>query len=607
MPDTSAAEQMHAYWAEQIQSYEKQYEAWEKGVDDIVKRYRDEENIKLRGGKYNIFYSNVQTIAPAIYNNPPTPVVERRNKNKDAVGRIASLLLENRVDTELETYDFSYAMRGAVLDYILSGRGTAWVRYEAEFTAEPTGEVDPVTLEPVIAEVKAYERTWCDFVPYSNFGHTPARNWSEVRAVWKSTLMSKRDLERKFPDLADQIPLSYADDGKKADSKKSDGRAGTRALIYEIWDKDDRKVFFFCKDYTAGMLMELEDPLALEDFFPCPRPMYGMLPADSLRPLPDYQMVRHQLEEIDKLTKQINTLINHLKLKGAYDGSVPDLKKLLDVNADVVVSVNNWANLSEKGGLQKALEFLPLGELVGALKAAVEMREQLKRDVDEITGISDIIRGQGVASETATAQRIKGNFATMRLDDRKAEVARFARDIVRITAEIIAELYDESALMASTDLAMFTEEEKALIPQAVALLRDQKQRGFRIEIETDSTIAADEERERSGRMEFLTAVGGFMQQSLPVVQAAPQTAPLVSEMLLFAVRTFSKGRTMESAFEEFARKAQEAAKMAEQAPPQPNPAEELKKQELGIKQFDAETKRIAVEQRAPIPELPILQ
>jgi hypothetical protein len=43
----------------------------------------------------------------------------------------------------------------------------------------------------------------------------------------------------------------------------------------------------------------------------------------------------------------------------------------------------------------------------------------------------------------------------------------------------------------------------------IELLRDERTRGFRIEIETDSTVEPDEQAEKQRRVEFLEAVGNF--------------------------------------------------------------------------------------------------
>jgi len=88
--------------------------------------------------------------------------------------------------------------------------------------------------------------------------------------------------------------------------------------------------------------------------------------------------------------------------------------------------------------------------------------------------------------------------------------------------------------------------------EVMELLRNDPARSFMIDIETDSTIAADEMEEKQRRTEFLDSVGGFMEKALPVVQEVPAMGKIASEMLLFAVRGFRTGRELESSFEELA-------------------------------------------------------
>jgi len=91
-------------------------------------------------------------------------------------------------------------------------------------------------------------------------------------------------------------------------------------------------------------------------------------------------------------------------------------------------------------------------------------------------------------------------------------------------------------------------------------------RAFRIEVETDSLVELDEAQEKSDRMEFLTAASGFIEKA---IQAPPELAPLLGEMLMFGVRSFKAGKGMEASLEQFIQAASEKAKQPQQ--PQPNP------------------------------------
>ena len=86
--------------------------------------------------------------------------------------------------------------------------------------------------------------------------------------------------------------------------------------------------------------------------------------------------------------------------------------------------------------------------------------------------------------------------------------------------------------------------------QVLQILKDERTRGFRIEIETDSTIEPDEQAEKQARAEFIQTVGGFMREALPAVQANPVLAPMAGQMLLFLVRGFRVGRELEDVIEQ---------------------------------------------------------
>jgi hypothetical protein len=113
---------------------------------------------------------------------------------------------------------------------------------------------------------------------------------------------------------------------------------------------------------------------------------------------------------------------------------------------------------------------------------------------------------------------------------------------------------------------------ETLAQAAIALLKDPLQRNFRIDIETDSTVALDENTEKQARIEFVTAIGQFLGSSMEIA-ATPMGAelgPLLGEILLFAVRGFKVGTQLEGAIENAIERLNEKAKNP--PPPQPDPA-----------------------------------
>jgi len=590
-----------AFWICQIETYENKFKTWEDRAKKIIERYKDSENRK--NARFNILWSNVQTLHPAVYSQPPKPNIERRFVDEDELGLYSSMTLERAVGFFVDNDLFDRVMKQITLDRLLPGRGTAWVRYlpviEDAETVESDEQITDDQIDP--APTLKSENVIVDYVHWRDFGHTWARMWEENRAVWRIVYMSRDELVKRFGEkIGRKIPL----DAKSPDEKKTT----QKAMIYEIWDKAKRKALWLSKSYP-DLLDERDDPLQLQGFFPCPRPVYATLTNDDLIPTPDYVLYQDQAIELDQITARISMLLKAVKVAGVYDGSASGIDRLLSEGVEnKLIPVDQWAKFGDKG-LQGVISFFPIKEIIDTITALQAARQVLKNDIYEITGISDIVRGQTMASETATAQQIKGQFATMRLDYVQSEVARFARDLIVIMTEVIAKHFSMETIVQLSGLKLMTDDEKQQVQMQVQqaqmvaqqtgqeippmpedlqeqmelpswgdierLIRDDTARSFRIGIETDSTIKTDQDADKQARIEFLGAVGGFLQQA---TQAPPELQPLLGEMLMFGVRGFKIGRDMESTFDSAMK---EIKRKAEAPPDQGNPeleAEQMRQQ-----------------------------
>jgi hypothetical protein len=195
--------------------------------------------------------------------------------------------------------------------------------------------------------------------------------------------------------------------------------------------------------------------------------------------------------------------------------------------------------------------------------------EQVKGQIYELMGIADIQRGQTDPNETLGAQIIKSNNASGRLKTMQHAVVDFATTILSIKAQIICTHFTDETLVQISGAMQLSEQDKQLIPQAIALLRDQASKNFRIEVTSDSMIYQDEQQEKQDRVAFLAAVGQYLQMAMPAAQAAPELVPMLVEMLKFGVTAFKAGKQLEGIIDETADKLRESAKQQAQQPPQP--------------------------------------
>ncbi len=126
------------------------------------------------------------------------------------------------------------------------------------------------------------------------------------------------------------------------------------------------------------------------------------------------------------------------------------------------------------------------------------------------------------------------------------------------------------------------------IRQAIQLLKDEKLRGFRVDIETDSTVAGDSEQEKESRVEFIKAVTEFMKAGAEIAAQEPSSVPLLGKLLQFGVRGFRVGRDLEASIEEFVDEAEKSAK-ARAANPPPNPEMMKAQAEIEAQKIEAQS------------------
>jgi hypothetical protein len=101
---------------------------------------------------------------------------------------------------------------------------------------------------------------------------------------------------------------------------------------------------------------------------------------------------------------------------------------------------------------------------------------------------------------------------------------------------------------------MVTEIEQAqqqvTIEQVLNFLKDNRAKSFVLDIETDSTIMADENGEKQRRTEFVGVLGQLLPQLAQMISADPSTADFCGELLKFATAPFRAGRALDGAIDE---------------------------------------------------------
>lgn len=614
-------------WYDLIREAERVFADYHAVCDNVerefsdLKRHRSTDLVRS-DREMQVFWANLEVLKPSIYARPAVPVVTPRFRERKEISRVASEVLERALISSFDNEALHEDMKDVRDDLALCARGVLWLEYEQSADGE---------------------RVFYDSLNRRDFMHEPARKWKEVGWVAKRAFLTREEGVKRFG-----TPWLQANFTTKETDKGKDYKTEEKAAVWEIWHKQ-RGVVVWVSEHIDTVLDAKAPWLRFPNFFPCPKPVYGTLQRNSLIPVPDFAYYRDQIEEINELTARISDLAESLRLKGFYDAGAEDLstaiEKALRTNDNRAVMVPVSANSSLSGAkLADAVVWLPIKEVAATIVSCIELRKQLIDDVYQITGLSDIMRGATNPNETLGAQELKSQYGSIRIRDRQNEMIRIARDAAEMAAEIIAENFSPEMIETMSQMQLPHEQEiqqqiAGLVQQAqqavttpeaqqaaaenpqlleqakqqlqqqiaqleqvttfekvVQLLRSEKTRPFILDIETDSTIQPNEDAEKQRRTEYLTAVGGFINQATPAMQAFPESGAFIAESLKFVASTFRAGRSMDAAIDDLAEKIKQTA--GQPKPPSP----EQVKAEAEKAKIEAELQKTQIEAKAKIDE-----
>lgn len=571
-------------WLERIAAADKREEKWVKSAEAAEKAFLagcdDSETGEVP--EFNIVHSNVETIVPSIYNSAGKPDIRPRHNNRDPVAKVVADIYERAILALIDDSRMDAEVEQCAQDVFVAGRGVVRLKFDADVMQQPA--MDPMTGQaavdaqgqPVLQEVVANERVEYEVVSWRDFRMGPAGRWKEVPWVAFKHCIAQEVMEKiEDPDLA-QI---QRDPDAKADDSKDD------VHIWEVWCKETGNVYFIV-DETHKVLSIKPDPLQLSGFFPCATPVQPITATGKMTPVCPYEVYKTLAEELDMITRRIRGLTEVLKAKGAIAGDNGDLEQLADAEDGDIVPLSDMENIMAQGGLEKAIMWWPIDRIIQVIRELNVQREQTKQAIYEITGISDIIRGQGAASETATAQQIKTQWGSLRIKKMQRMIERLVRELFVMTAEIISLRFSPETLQKLSGVE---------IPQEAMPLIQRPLDHYRIDVESNSTIQADLERGREEMSAFLQGTGAYFAAMAPIVQSSPKAGEPVAEIYGSFARQFNLGKTAEDALDKLVEMAKELA-----VNPPPNPDAQRMEAEMQAKQAEMQARMQSEDRKAQL-------
>lgn len=577
-------------WTQEFQLADNFLERWHNQAKKTVRRFLDDGEEDMNGyptSRLNLFYSNVITMQAILYAKLPKVEADRRwfDPNDD-VARVAAEMVTRVIQNDLNKPDDAtgLVLKNSLEDRLVPGNGTARIKYCME-----EDDLGNITDQ------------WCEtlYVHWQDIKYSPCRTSEELR--WKAyrSYLTKEEVEERFgPEIAaDSSLYSSAGPDLSLDKTKRAGAApyAKQCEVWEIWDKTTRKVYWFVKG-ARKILDTQDDPLELGEFFPD----VGMIANASTSkylPKPDYCMSQDLYVEIDELETRIRLLTAAARCVGVYDKSAGEVQRMFtDGVENQLIPVDNWAMFAEKGGMKGVVDWLPIEAVVNAIQVLSVQQAGRIQQLYQVTGMSDIMRGQATqAGVTATEQRIKAQFGSTRMQRIQQDFADFAQTLLNKKVQIIQRFYDPQRIVQLSNVMNTTDAQ--LAEQAVQLIKS-PDLNIRIMIRSESMAQVDYDALKQERTEYLQAASQFIGQSMGLIEAQPESAPFLLQLMKFGLAAYKGGQEIEGVMDSFIAAVEQKIQAAAQQPPQPPPEVQIKQAELQVRQQEMQMKAQLDQQKA---------
>lgn len=588
-------------WQTELDAAEKDIKKFWRRADEIVGKLVDkraEDRPQKRAYKINLFASNIQVLRAMLYGSEPEVSVKRRFLDaNDDQARVAAEMLERMLNSDLAYDDYCTSIGQALDDRLTIGLGNCRLVYDAEYEKVPgkpavvgphpmTGEM--TELAPAVPETERVVEESCEtcYVSWRDQLWSIARTWQEVRWWAFRSYLTRDEMAKRF-DEAIAKRVTYTRTRKDTGWHQEDALQKDpweRCEVWEIWSKEDKKVYWFTRGFSQILDMQ-PDPYELENFWPFPMPMFANLTTSSLMPTADYSLVQDLYDEYETLSTRIRQLVKACKVVGLYNNALGNgVKRLFSETFDQdLIGVDAWAVMQEKGGLRGNMEFLPLEAVVATLAQLSEHREKVKQQIDELTGMGDVLRGAsmyvGQKPMTATEASARTYFADLRTQSMLDEFARFASDLQALKGEIICKHYSPDTILKCSNIAKSFDSPQE-VQSALELLQSDYF-SYRVCVESDKLAATDYAKRKNERVGWMQALGGLLTESAPLFQAMPTMIPFVLEAVKWTMASFEGSGDIEGVLDQAVQQTMQMVQRQQMQGPPPDPklqAQQLKAQ-----------------------------
>lgn len=616
---------------------------WAKRSWDEIKRREPNDRLlsaqssdftrTKRKQRYPAWYSIYKIRQPLVLSRIGTPIGKDTTQDgNDNIGATAAICLERLATSLARSFDFFGVMCAARDDFLTTNFGLVRGYYERDeikqavreyITPQKVPGSEDVTFydskgkevftDQIMEDDEGYfieldevvdvenERICLEPVLYSDVLLDPdIRRFARCKRLAFVLYYSEQEFKEVFGVKAwNDIPKEPLPGADESIPKRQNIK------VYEYWDLYERDVLWWAENGT-GFIKPLIYPdededteaeenglYSLNDFFPCPEPLTINSPTDDFWPIPEFAQVKSIIDDIHGIFGKMFQLTKAIRPRFLFDASVEGLKAGLNEAATGEgIGIDNLAsNLAGgDGDLRRFVQYVPVADMIEGLNQLYTALEQRLNVLYKITGTGDLL--QGITTEnsgkTLGERQIEEKYSTNQLYEPQRKMAEFVRAGYELMCELALKNFKQESLDTYIMPQTLEPNDQRRYRAALGMLKQDKKR-FRIELETDSTIALNERYDNQIRMEFVNALTAALEKTANVAQSEPSLIVPTLHCLKYLIQGFRQAKMFQ---EEITQAIDQVIEQASQPKPPPFNKDEvmaqLKGQELQAKQRDSQ-------------------
>ncbi len=591
-------------WLNLLIESEKAFESWNDHCDRIDKQYASLDRLSnhARDKEFSMFWANCEVIKPSIYAKPPQPVVVPKFKDRRPVYQQASELAERCAVVAFDLAEIDELMKLVRDDLALIDRGVAWCRYESgKGKGYYRHEKVCIDFKGRKDFLHSIARNWREVTWVAGASYLTR---SEARKRFRKHSGDEYQ-QAEYRVDKDAKEVGGADRRERAAFWEIWDKANQRVLWVahgcdRILDEDephlDLRNFFPCPKpaygtVQRGSLVPVPDVMQYRDQLEEVNLLTSRIHAlsDALEAKGFYPAGGAEISDAVQAAVKTHTpgrmlipIANWAQFGGSkeviiwlpIDMIAQTITALVALRKEIISDIYQIMGLSDimRGATdpQETLGAQQLKTQYGSTRIRDKQQElvRLARDLVEITieiitdKFDEVTIIEMSQSQLPTEKMQRKQVAQIQQEMQNQQLA-FQKMTQLPQAQQLQQQNPEQAqqVMAQAQQMLTQAQtagqtsikkimEKPNLDQVLHFLKSNRAKSFVLDIETDSTIMADEMAEKQSRTEFVQVLGNMMQQLSALVAAEPKSADFCGEVLKFATAPFRAGRSLEGSIDD---------------------------------------------------------